>query len=121
MLLGNELFAGKVTIHPRVVLKPVISIDIEKMEEEKLGIFSSYTVTRAQAKGKDKEGRFCGARDEIIDLSPNLSNYDINFKCQSDSLKKKDNIGNIVSAMDVSLSRTTWDRTGERSRNYSTF
>lgn len=102
MLLENELSAGKVTLHPNVVLEPVTSIETNKIEEENPEIFPSCTVTRAQAKAKDKIGRFFGARDEIIDLSHIILNHDIDFKY---SLKKKNSVGNVVLAMDVSLSR----------------
>lgn len=65
MLLGNELTGGKVTIHIKVLLEPVTSIETEKTEEENPRMFPSRALIRAQAKGKDKER----SRNEIIDLS----------------------------------------------------
>lgn len=62
-------------------------------------------MTRAQAKAKDKEERFCGIRDEIFDPSQTFLHHNIDFNCHSDSLKKNDSVGNVETAMDVSLSK----------------
>lgn len=58
-----------------------------------------------QAERKDKEEKLCWARDEKIDLSQTFLNHEIDFKCHSDSLKKKNSVDNLEIAMHVSLRR----------------
>lgn len=50
MLLGNELAGGKVTIHRKVILVPVTSLETKKIEKKNSSLFPSCAVTQAQVK-----------------------------------------------------------------------
>lgn len=52
MLSGNELAGGKVTIHPKVVLEPITSINTKKIEEDKPCIFPSCVVLKVKGKAR---------------------------------------------------------------------
>lgn len=84
MLLGKELAGEKITIYPKLELEPVTSTEMEKIEEENPCIFPSYAVTQAQAKGEASKEKFCGLKNEMIDLSQTFKNHNMDFSCPSD-------------------------------------
>ena len=81
MLLGNDLAEERVVPHPRVVEKPIVSEETEKIEQEHPGTFPSCVVTRAEAK-KRTEDMTTRMEDEdegieIIDLSQTCLNHEL--------------------------------------------
>ena len=81
MLLGNDLAGERVVPHPRVVEKPMVSEETEKIEQEHPGTFPSCVVTRAEAKKMtgDVTTRVEGEDEgnEIIDLSQTCLNHEL--------------------------------------------
>ena len=55
MLLGNNLAGERLVPHPRVVEKPIVSEETEKIEQEHPGTFPSCVVTRAEAKKRTED------------------------------------------------------------------
>ena len=81
MLLGNDLAEERVVPHPRVVEKPIVSEETEKIEQEHPGTFPSCVVTRAEAKKRTEDitTRMEGEDEgiEIIDLSQTCLNHEL--------------------------------------------